>query len=204
MSITYTTGRLYTASALIEAQDTSDAALIQSIADGNRDAMRVLFARYKVRIYRFLLRFIADNSAAEDLVSEVFLDVWRQAAGFQGRSQVGTWLLAIARNKALSVLRRRTTEELDEEVAEFIEDPSDNPEVAMQKTQRNAVLQDCLGQLSPAHREIVDLVYYHEKSIDEVAEIIGVPQNTVKTRMFYARKRIAELMTAKGIDRAWL
>ena len=74
----------------------------------------------------------------------------------------------------------------------------------MQKTQRNAVLQDCLGQLSPAHREIVDLVYYHEKSIDEVAEIIGVPQNTVKTRMFYARKRIAELMTAKGIDRAWL
>ena len=114
MSITYTTGRLYTASALIEAQDTSDAALIQSIADGNRDAMRVLFARYNVRIYRFLLRFIADNSAAEDLVSEVFLDVWRQAAGFQGRSQVGTWLLAIARNKALSTLRRRSTEGLDE------------------------------------------------------------------------------------------
>ena len=74
----------------------------------------------------------------------------------------------------------------------------------MQKTQRSAILQNCLAQLSPAHREIVDLVYYHEKTIDEVAEIIGVPQNTVKTRMFYARKRIAELMAAKGIDRAWM
>ena len=186
------------------AVQTSDEALVQLIASGDKKALQVLFARHNVRVFRFVLRFLGDESVAEDLVSEVFFDVWRQADRFESRSQVSTWLLAIARNKALSVLRRRTTEELDEEVAEFIEDPSDNPEVAMQKTQRNAVLQDCLGQLSPAHREIVDLVYYHEKSIDEVAEIIGVPQNTVKTRMFYARKRIAELMTAKGIDRAWL
>jgi RNA polymerase sigma-70 factor (ECF subfamily) len=188
----------------IGAVQTSDEALVQLIASGDKKALQVLFARHNVRVFRFVLRFLGDESVAEDLVSEVFFDVWRQADRFESRSQVSTWLLAIARNKALSVLRRRTTEELDEEVAEFIEDPSDNPEVAMQKTQRNAVLQDCLGQLSPAHREIVDLVYYHEKSIDEVAEIIGVPQNTVKTRMFYARKRIAELMTAKGIDRAWL
>ena len=164
MSITYTTGRLYTASALIEAQDTSDAALIQSIADGNRDAMRVLFARYNVRIYRFLLRFIADNSAAEDLVSEVFLDVWRQAAGFQARSQVGTWLLAIARNKALSTLRRRSTEELDEDAAAAVEDPGNNPEVTMQNRQQSEILRKCLTNLSPAHREVIDLVYYHEKN----------------------------------------
>ena len=186
----------------VGAVQTSDEALVQLIASGDKKALQVLFARHNVRVFRFVLRFLGDESVAEDLVSEVFFDVWRQADRFESRSQVSTWLLAIARNKALSVLRRRTTEELDEEVAEFIEDPSDNPEVAMQKTQRNAVLQDCLGQLSPAHREIVDLVYYHEKSIDEVAEIIGVPQNTVKTRMFYARKRIAELMVVQGIDRA--
>ena len=113
-----------------------------------------------------------------------------------------TWLLAIARNKALSLLRRRSSDEVDDEVAEFIEDPSDNPEAAMLKSQRASVLQDCLTQLSPAHREIVDLVYYHEKSVEEVAEIISVPANTVKTRMFYARKRIGELMAAKGISRA--
>jgi RNA polymerase sigma-70 factor, ECF subfamily len=186
------------------AVQTSDEALVQSIAGGDKKALQLLFARHNVRVFRFIVRFLGDESTAEDLVSEVFFDVWRQADRFESRSQVSTWLMAIARNKALSVLRRRTTEELDEEVAEFIEDPADNPEVTMHKTQRNAILQDCLAQLSPAHREIVDLVYYHEKSIDEVAEIIGVPQNTVKTRMFYARKRIAELMTAKGIDRAWM
>ena len=164
----------------------------------------MLYARHNVRVYRFLLRFMNDEQAAEDLVSEVFLDVWRQAERFERRSQVSTWLMGMARNKALSVLRRRTTEELDEEVAEFIEDPSDNPEITLQKNETSAILRSCLNELSPAHREIVDLVYYHEKSIDEVAEIIGVPQNTVKTRMFYARRRIAELMAAKGVERAWL
>jgi RNA polymerase sigma-70 factor (ECF subfamily) len=185
--------------------ETSDEALVLSIATGDKQALQVLFGRHNVRVFRFILRFLNnDEAAAEDLVSEVFIDVWRQANRFEARSQVSTWLLAIARNKALSALRRRSTEELDEEVAEFIEDPADNPEVAMQKKQRNSILAECLTQLSAAHREIVDLVYYHEKSIDEVAEIIGVPQNTVKTRMFYARKRIAELMGAKGFDRAFV
>jgi RNA polymerase sigma-70 factor, ECF subfamily len=183
-------------------QDTSDETLVALIAGRDKRALQQLYSRHHVRIYRFALRFLNDEAAAEDTVSEVFIDVWRQAERFEGRSQVTTWLLAIARNKALSMLRRRSNEELDDEVAEFIEDPSDNPEAAMFKSQRASVLQDCLTQLSPAHREIVDLVYYHEKSVEEVAEIISVPANTVKTRMFYARKRIGELMAAKGISRA--
>jgi RNA polymerase sigma-70 factor, ECF subfamily len=184
------------------AQDTSDEMLVALIAGRDKRALQQLYSRHHVRIYRFALRFLNDEAAAEDTVSEVFIDVWRQAERFEGRSQVTTWLLAIARNKALSLLRRRSNEELDDEVAEFIEDPSDNPEAAMLKSQRASLLQDCLTQLSPAHREIVDLVYYHEKSVEEVAEIISVPTNTVKTRMFYARKRIGELMAAKGISRA--
>jgi len=132
----------------------------------------------------------------------VFLDVWRQAGRFKGRSQVTTWLLAIARYKALSTLQRRSIEELGEDVAAAIEDPQDNPEVMNQNRQTSEILLNCLTQLSPAHREVIDLVYYHEKSIDEVAEITGIPPNTVKTRMFYARKRIAELMAAQGIDRS--
>ena len=123
-------------------------------------------------------------------------------AAIQGRSQITTWLLAVARNKALSARRRRSTEELDEEAVAAIEDTGNNPEVTIQNQQTSAILLNCLAQLSPPHREVIDLVYYHEKSIDEVAEITGVPQNTVKTRMFYARKRIAELMSAEGIDRA--
>jgi RNA polymerase sigma-70 factor (ECF subfamily) len=164
--------------------------------------MQSLFALHNVRVFRFLVRFVGDTSAAEDLVSEVFLDVWRQAGRFRGRSQVMTWLLALARNKALSALRRRSTEELDDKAVAAIEDPQDNPEVTIQNRQTSEILLNCLTQLSPAHREVIDLVYYHEKSIDEVADITGVPPNTVKTRMFYARRRIAELMSAQGIERA--
>ena len=183
-------------------QRTSDVTLIRSIASGDKQAMQILFARHNVRVFRFLVRFVGDRSAAEDLVSEVFLDVWRRAETFQGRSQVTTWLLALARNKALSALRRRSTEELDDKAVAAIEDPQDNAEVTIQNRQTSEILLNCLTQLSPPHREVIDLVYYHEKSIDEVADITGVPQNTVKTRMFYARRRIAELMAAQGIHRA--
>jgi RNA polymerase sigma-70 factor (ECF subfamily) len=186
------------------AKTTSDETLLGLIAAQDKDAMRLLFARHNVRIYRFVLRIVGNEATAEELVTEVFLDVWRNAARFEGRSQVATWILGIARFKALSALRRRTLDELDEGVVEAIEDTADTPEAAFQKTERNAILQDCLRQLSPAHREVVDLIYYHEQSIDEVARITGVPENTVKTRVFHARKKIAELMAARGLDRAYL
>ena len=184
-------------------QSTSDDVIIGRIATGDRLAMQVLFARHHVRVYRFVLRLVRDESVAEDLISEVFLDVWRQAGRFEGRSQVSTWLLAIARFKALSALRRRPDEELDDETAEAIEDPSDDPEVALDKKDKSAAIRKCLEKLSAEHREIIDLVYYHEKSVEEVAHIVGIPENTVKTRMFYARKRLAELLKAAGIERGW-
>jgi RNA polymerase sigma-70 factor (ECF subfamily) len=184
-------------------QATSDEVLIGRIAGGDRLAMQVLFARHHVRVFRFVVRLVKNESTAEDLISDVFLDVWRQAGRFEGRSAVSTWLLSIARFKALSALRRRPDEELDEEAAGAIEDPSDDPEVALEKKDKSALIRKCLSGLSADHREIVDLVYYHEKSVEEVAEIVGIPENTVKTRMFYARKKLAELLKAEGIERGW-
>jgi RNA polymerase sigma-70 factor (ECF subfamily) len=146
---------------------------------------------------------VRDEGMAEDLISEVFLDVWRQAGRFEGRSAVSTWMLAIARFKALSALRRRPDEELDEETASAIEDPTDDPGTTLEKKDKGAMIRKCLVGLSADHREIIDLVYYHEKSVEEVAQIVGIPENTVKTRMFYARKRLAELLKAAGIERGW-
>jgi RNA polymerase sigma-70 factor, ECF subfamily len=186
------------------AKAASDEALVRLVVASDKDAMRVLFARHNVQVFRFLLRLVGDKAAAEDLLNEVFIDVWRNAAGFEARSQVKTWILGIARYKALSALRRRSHDELDDEAYEMVEDSADNPEIAVQKTERSALLQECLKQLSVAHREVVDLVYYHEQSIGDVAGIIGVPESTVKTRVFYARKRIGELMAERGIERAWL
>jgi RNA polymerase sigma-70 factor (ECF subfamily) len=176
----------------------TDSKLIERIAQGDQLAMRTLFVRHHMRLYRFLLRMVHDSSMAEDLLSEVFLDVWRQAAEFEGCSSVSTWLLAIGRFKALSALRRRTNVPLDEELASAIPDPADNPEIALQKKNEGEVLRRCLSALSPTHGEIIDLVYYHEKSVAEVAVIVDVPEATVKTRMFYARKHLAELVMAAG------
>src|SRR5262245_58952425 len=176
--------------------------LVERAAAGDRLAMQILYARHQVRVYRFALRFVNDAAAAGDLTSEVFLEVWKHAGRFEGRSQVSTWLLSIARYKAVAALRRRTNDRLDNEIACSITDDADGPEVILLKQNESAILRQCLTQLSPAHREVIDLVYYHEKSIAEVAEIIGAPQNTVKTRMFHARKRVAALLDARGFDAA--
>jgi RNA polymerase sigma-70 factor (ECF subfamily) len=184
-------------------QAASDEVLLGRIAGGDRLAMQVLYARHHVRVFRFVVRLVRDESKAEDLISGVFLEVWRQAGRFEGRSAVSTWVLAIARFKALSALRRRPDEQLDEAIAGVIEDPSDNPEVTLEKKDRSALLRKCLAGLSVEHGEVIDLAYYHEKSVEEVAEIVGVPVGTVKTRMFHARKKLAECLRAAGIERGW-
>jgi RNA polymerase sigma-70 factor, ECF subfamily len=181
-------------------QGTSDEALLGAIAAGDQRAMQVLYARHHVRVYRFVLRLTQDRSLAEDVVSEVFLDVWRRAGGFKGKSQVSTWMLAIARYKALSALRAHSDAQLDEHAAVSVIDPADDAETTMSKRDRSATIQKCLLQLSTVHREVLDLVYYHERSVDEVAEIVGAPVNTVKTRMFYARKRMQTLLEAASLN----
>ena len=183
-------------------ETSSDETLIGRIAGGDQLAMRTLFTRHRVALYRWLLRIVRDETLAEDLLSDVFLDVWRRAASFKGRASVSTWLLAIARYKALSARRRRIDAELDARIAS-IADPADDPEAALQKKNRSELLRDSLASLSPEHGEVIDLVYYHSKSVREVADIVGVAEATVKTRMFYARKRLGELLKAAGVERGW-
>src|SRR6476620_3727362 len=171
-----------------------DEMLIGRIANGDQLAMRTLFGRHRVALYRWLLRLVRDEALAEDLLSEVFLDVWRQAAAFEARSSVSTWLLAIARYKALSARRRRVDAELDETIASRVADPSDDPEVMLEKKDRSELLRHSLEQLSPEHGEVIDLVYYPGKSVKAAAEIIGISEAPVKTRMFYARRKLADLV----------
>ena len=174
-------------------ETSSDEVLIRRIADGDQLAMRTLFARYRVAIYRWLLRLVGDEALAEDLLSDVFLDVWRKAASFEARSSVSTWLLAIARYKALSARRQQPRSELNDEFASTVADPADDPELVLQKKDRAELLRQSLAKLSREHGEVI-VVYYHGKSVKEVAETIGINEATVKTRMFYARKKLAQLV----------
>jgi RNA polymerase sigma-70 factor, ECF subfamily len=169
----------------------SDEGLIEAVAGGSQAAMRIVYARHHIRVFRFLIRLVTDAGRAEDLVSEVFLD----AGSFEVRSRVSTWILSIARFKAFSALRRRRDAQLDEISTELVADTADTPEQTVLNVDRNAQLRGCIARMSREHHEVIDLVYYHEKSVAEVAEIIQMPKNTVKTRTFYARKRLAQLLS---------
>ena len=179
-------------------ETSSDVILISRIAAGDKLAMQALFARYRTSIYRWLLRFVSSEALAEDLLSEVFLDVWRQADRFEGRSSVSTWLMSIARYKALSARRVRTEDELTEQLEAAIVDTADDPEAVLQAKNRSELLRQALITLSPEHREIVDLVYYHERSIAECAEIIGIPPATLKTRHLAKQDGLAGKTAREG------
>ncbi len=117
-------------------------------------AMRVLFGRHQLKLHRFVVSILRDAALAEDVVNDVFFDVWTQAGRFEARSTVSTWLFGIARYKALSARRKRRDDELDDETADAIPDAADTPEVAAQKLDKAAVLRSCIEKLSPDHRSV--------------------------------------------------
>ena len=179
----------------------SDEMLIRQIAGGDKTAMRTLFERHQLKVFRFVVRIVRDAALAEDTVSETFLEAWQHAGQYAGRASVSSWLLGIARHKALDAPRRRPTESLDSEAAQNAADPARDPEAELGRKHTGAAIRGALAALSHEHAEIIDLVYYQEKSIREIVEILGIPENTVKTRMFYARKRLAVLVASEGIER---
>ena len=177
----------------------SDRSLVELIAAGDRRAFKTLYLRHRSYVFRYLIRRIGNDPVAEEIVNDVFLEVWRNAHRFEAKSQVATWLLAIARYKALSALRRRSEAQIDEDAVAAIVDPADDPETTADRQSRSAILKKCLTHLPAAQREVIDLVYFQDKSVEEVAKFIGVAANTVKTRMFYARNRMASLLNEAGL-----
>ena len=181
----------------------SDRELVERVAKGDRAAVRLLFMRHHARVYRFAARQTGSETMADDIANEVFLELWRQAPAFEGRSEVSTWLLGIARFKALSMLRKKREVEIDEEAAAAVPDTADSPEIAVMKDDKATALRRMVNALPEEHRTVIDLAYYHAKSVTEIAEVLSIPVATVKTRMFYARKKLGEALQAAGFERGW-
>ena len=127
------------ANAATSVENSSDEILVERIAAGDKLAMQVLFARHRTKLYRWLLRFVGNETMAEDLLSVVFFDVWQQAGRFEGRAAVTTWLLSIARFKALSARRRRTDVELDETIEATVADSAGDPEPSKKSRPKGAL-----------------------------------------------------------------
>ena len=178
-------------------QDNSDEALIAKVAAGNRLAMQVLYARHHSRIHRFLTRLAGDDALAEDILTEVFLSAWRHAHRFAGRMAVSTWLIAIARRKAQAVLRRDANEGRGWE-----NQAATGTGFVQQRKDRGTPVRDRLMRLSREHREIIDLVYYHQKSVREIADIVGISEHAVEVRMRDARRSLSELPGQRAAPKA--
>src|SRR5262249_43810801 len=153
-----------------------EASLIARIAAGDASALGVLFARHHVRVYRFIRRIVQNPAIAEELINEVFLEIWRSARGFAGTSSAITWMLSIAHHQAISTLRKQREHSWDDRVVLALPYTADDPEKAAQKADKRAILRRCIDALPPAHAAIIDLVYYHELSVAEAAGVLQIPE----------------------------
>lgn len=163
-------------------------------ARGDRDAFERLYRAYQRRIFGYLFRMVGGAEPAEELTSDVMLEVWKSAASFKGESQVSTWIFGIARFKALSFLRRPRSESVDVAQAVDIPDPHELPDATLVRHSMRTGIKEALSRLSEEHREVVELTFFEGFSYPEIARLLECPVNTVKTRMFYARKQLRELL----------
>lgn len=183
------------------ATDEQDQALVARIAAGDRAAFEQLFRAYGERVFRYTHRLISDATKAEEVTNDVMLEVWKTAARFEGRSKVSTWILGITRHLALNAVRRKQLDTVDVADAPPIADEQEVPAaVELDRSVLKSALTRALGRLSTDHRDVIELTFFHGLSYQEIAEVVGCPENTVKTRMFHARKQLRGHLVAAGFD----
>ncbi len=164
---------------------------IKQIAEGNLEAFERLYRVYQNRLFVYLYRMLDSREAAEEVLNDVIHGIWKGAAGFKGQSRPSTWIFGIARNKALSRFDRRRvpTTDLDE-----LSRQPDHKKSQEEDLVRKDMVERALGKLSTDHREVVELTFYSGLSYEEIAEIVHIPVNTVKTRMFHARLHLRKIL----------
>ena len=180
----------------------SDGQLLARIAKGDHEAVTALYHRLERPLFAFLVKTLRDREAAADVLNDTMLDVWRQAGRFEGKSSVTTWIYAIAHHKAISWLRRRREVELNDETSAEIADEAPLADSKLETTDIAMAIARLMEKLSVDHRVVLQLAYFQEFNVSQIAEILDCPENTVKTRMFYARQRLKTLLVAEGIEGA--
>jgi RNA polymerase sigma-70 factor (ECF subfamily) len=183
------------------ALDTRDAALLQRIGAGERSAFDALYRAYFTRLGRFLQRMLRRPVVVEEVINDTMYVVWHRAGRYNGESKVSTWIFGIAYHRALKALAK-----IDDPV-EFDPDLHQSEEATAAESVLNAewhiVLDQAMTQLSAEQRAVIELTYYHGCPYREIAEIVGCPVETVKTRMFYARRRLRNLLCSHREDLPW-
>jgi RNA polymerase sigma-70 factor (ECF subfamily) len=179
--------------------DTADARLLHLVADGDREAFERLYHVYFPRLTRFLNRSTRNLQLIEEIVNDTMLVVWKKAPSWDASCKVSTWIFAIAWRKTRKAIGSLSSldglgEAVDAE-AELLEaGPESQPDRQFARLRQHQAVDAALNALPPEQRAVVQLTYYHDMGYADIADVLGCPENTVKTRMFYARRRLASLL----------
>lgn len=181
-------------------QEASDLDLLAGVAAGDPSAFERLYRLYETRVYQYARTLISDATVAEEIVGDTMTAVWRGAGTFGRTSRVSTWIFGIARHKALDALRRRgrQQQEVPLDGAADLQNPDESPLDGMQRKQMASLTHSALTRLSPEHQEILRLVFHEELPYGEIAMLLSIPVNTVKTRVYYAKQRLKQELEQPG------
>ena len=175
-----------------------DALLLQQIAGGDEGALEALFERCGDRLYAYILGMVKDDSAAQDILQETLIAIWKQAGSYRGEGRVIAWAYGIAHNKALRTYRQRENLPLDEQAENTAQSIGGDPERQAQLQQRREVLRRGLNALAPQYREMLDLFFLHDMKLKEIAVICKIPLGTVKSRLNHARRELKNTLARQG------
>jgi RNA polymerase sigma-70 factor (ECF subfamily) len=178
-----------------------DGRLIDRICRQDARAFEQLYRAYYPRLTRFLINILRRATLVEEVLNDTMMVVWTNPDRYNGKSKVSTWIFAIAYRKALKALRRYD-EPVEDKLAETRPSPEPGPEQQLGSREVQKVLLSAIGELSTDHRAVVDLTYFHEVGYREIAEIMDCPVDTVKTRMFHARRHLKNRLSGQLTD--WL
>lgn len=167
--------------------------LLEKIRSGDGDAFETLYRAYHPRLTKFLIKMVRRPQLVEEVLNDTMMVVWQRPDSFHGGSKLSTWIFAIAYRKALKGLKR-TDDPLEDLDAPNRASEDDSPEDISENLRRRDLLAEAMKELSPTHRAVVDLTYYHELDYNEIASILDCPVGTVKTRMFHARRQLRRLV----------
>ena len=174
-------------------------ALLARVVGGDREAFEELYRLYHPRLTRFLLNLIRRPTLVEEVLNDTMMVVWDRADSFNGASKLSTWIFAIAYRKAMKGLKRQDEAVEDKEAENRVSEAA-SPEDESSRHRINALLMRAMDELSVAHRAVVDLTYFHELGYREIATILECPVDTVKTRMFHARRHLRRRLAGELTD----
>lgn len=181
--------------------DGDDAALLRRIARGDQDAMAEFYRLHSRVVLAQILLVVGERALAEEIFQDTMLAIWRGAAAFRGESRVRSWVIAIARRQARDRLRRRRLHVVGDAVLAERPSPGPGPElVALDRAEVEEVA-SAIRVLAPAHREVLGLAFGAGLTLPEVADVLGMPLGTVKSRLVAARGALVRVLQEKGQGR---